>query len=178
MKKVKLLTSALVLLLLLTSAFAWYQSADWKVKEGYSVKVFRNSQVQYPIFFKGLKAEISFDKDNPEKSKIRATIDATTVDTGVELMTAHAKEEDVLHTDKFPVITFESLSIRKNSSGYETTGNLTLKGITKEITFPFIFERDTFIGTFNIVAKDFNITREGAVPSGQIRIELTIPVTK
>jgi polyisoprenoid-binding protein YceI len=176
MKRIKLLTG--VLLLLLTSAFACYHATDWKVKEGYSVKVFRNSQVQFPIYFKGLKAKISFDNEHPEKSTILATIDATTVDTGVELMTAHAKEETVLHTDKFPVITFESLSIRKQNTGYETTGKLTMKGITKTITFPFTFENDTFIGKFEIAASDFNITREGAVPSGQIKVELTIPVTK
>lgn len=176
MKQIKLITGAL--LLLLTFAFACYQPIDWKVKEGYSVKVFRNAQVQFPIFFKGLKAEISFNKDYPEKSKIRATIDATTVDTGVELMTAHAKEESVLHTEKFPVITFESLSVKKGSSGYETTGNLTMKGITKKITFPFTFENDTFVGKFSIMANDFNINREGAVPTGEIKIELTIPVTK
>ncbi|MBA4144613.1 MAG: polyisoprenoid-binding protein, partial [Cytophaga sp.] len=57
-------------------------------------------------------------------------------------------------------------------------GMLTLKGITKEINFPFTFDTDTFIGTFSIAAKDFNINREGAVPSGQIKIELTIPVTE
>ncbi len=177
MKGTKLVVTG-ALLLVLTSACLQYQSTDWKVKEGYSVKVFRNSQVQFPIFFKGLKADISFDKEQPEKSKIKATIDATTIDTGNALMTEHAKEENVLHTDKFPVITFESRSVRKTNTGYETTGNLTLKGITKEIRFPFTFENDTFIGTFEISALDFNITREGAVPSGQIIIELTIPVTK
>jgi polyisoprenoid-binding protein YceI len=176
MKVIKLLTGALVLVLI--SAFVLYQSVDWKVKEGYSVKVFRNSQLQYPIVFKGLKAEISFDKEKPEASKISAVIDATTVDTGNESMTAHAKEPSVLDTDKYPEITFKSSSIKKEDSGYEITGNLTMKGITKEITFPFTFEKDTFIGMFTIEAKDFNITREGAVPSGQIRIELTIPVTK
>jgi polyisoprenoid-binding protein YceI len=176
MKKLTLLAGAL--LLLLTSAFVLNQVTDWKVKEGYSVKVFRNAQLQFPIYFKGLKAAISFDKQHPEKAKIQATIDATTVDTGNESMTAHAKEENVLHTDKFPEITFESRSVRATTTGYETTGDLTLKGITKEITFPFTFENDTFIGEFSIAASDFNINREGAVPSGEIRIELTIPVTK
>ncbi|GHN02098.1 hypothetical protein WSM22_35870 [Cytophagales bacterium WSM2-2] len=174
MKRIKFLTG--VLTILVTSAFILYQSADWKVKEGYSVKVFRNSQG--PIFFKGLKAEISFDKENPEKSRIEAVIDATTIDTGNELMTAHAKEPNVLDTDKFPKITFKSSSIKKGINGYEISGALTLKGITKEINFPFTFEKDTFIGTFTIAAADFNITRQGAVPSGQIRIELIIPVAK
>ena len=175
MKAIKLLAGGLIMVL--ASAFVLYQSGDWKVKEGYSVKIFRNAQ-PYPIVFKGLKAEISFDKKNPEKSTIHAVIDATTVDTGNESMTAHAKEPSVLDTEKFPEITFKSSSIKKNSSGYEITGNLTLKGITKEITFPFTFEKDTFAGMFTIAASDFKITREGAVPSGEIRIELNIPVTK
>ncbi|PZR39224.1 MAG: hypothetical protein DI538_07425 [Azospira oryzae] len=176
MKTIQLMTAALIMVV--ASAFVSYKSVDWKIKEGYSVKVFRNAQVHYPIYFKGLKASISFDKEHPEKSKIQASIDATTVDTGVELMTAHAKEESVLDTDHFPVITFQSSSVRKNSTGYEVTGMLTLKGITKDINFPFTFDKDTFIGTFSIAAKDFNINREGAVPSGQIKIELTIPVTE
>jgi polyisoprenoid-binding protein YceI len=174
MKRLTLFTAAIVLFF--TSAFAIYRSTDWKVKEGYTVKVFRNSQIEYPIYFKGLKAGISFDEARPELSSIKATIDATSVDTGVELMTVHAKEESVLHTAKYPVITFESTSIRKNGSGYEITGNLTLKGITKPLKFPFTFENKTFVGAFSILAKDFNITRNGAVPSGEIKIELRIPV--
>jgi polyisoprenoid-binding protein YceI len=182
MKTTKFATGALIitgaLIVLVMSAFVLYQAVDWKVKEGYSVKVFRNAQLQYPIVFKGLKAEISFDKEHPEKSTITATIDATTVDTGNPGMTEHAKEPNVLDTHNFPVITFKSSSVKKTTSGYEVTGNLTLKGITKEITFPFTFEKETFIGEFTIAANDFNINREGAVPSGLIRIELNIPVTK
>ncbi|MFN8334558.1 MAG: YceI family protein [Cyclobacteriaceae bacterium] len=176
MKKLTLIIAVIVLFF--ASAFVIHRSTDWKVKEGYTVKVFRNAQIQFPTYFKGLKAEISFDEAHPEKSTIKATIDATTVDTGNELMTAHAKEESVLHTDKYPVITFESSSIRKSGKGYEITGNLTLKGITKPVTFPFTFENETFVGAFSIFAKDFNITRSGAVPSGEIKIELTIPVAK
>lgn len=93
-------------------------------------------------------------------------------------MTEHAKEESMLHTAKYPVITFESNSVRKKDNVYEITGNLTMKGITKAMTFPFTFENDTFAGSFVIKAADFNITRNGAVPSGEIKIELTIPVVK
>jgi polyisoprenoid-binding protein YceI len=148
MKKTKFLSFLSgALIILVTLAFVYHQSVDWKVKDGYSVKVFRNSQLQYPIFFKGLKAEISFDQENPGNSTISAVIDATTVDTGNPSMTAHAKEPNVLDTDKFPEITFKSTAVKKATNGYEITGNLTLKGITKKISFPFTFEKDTFIGT-------------------------------
>ncbi len=182
MKRILLVISGLILLLV--SAFACYQAVrptvkeDHFVAEGYTVKVFRNAQLQFPIYFKGLKTSISFDEKNPGEAKIVATIDATTVETGNESMTAHAKEPNVLDTEKFPVIKFESSAVRKTTSGYEVTGKLTLKGIIKEITIPFTFENEIFSGKFSILAKDFNITREGAVPSGEIKIELTVPLSK
>lgn len=181
MKRRLVLIGALTILLV--SAFAYYEATSFEVKdyfvtEGYSVKVFRNDQLQFPIYFKGLKTDIAFDETNPEKSKIIATIDATTVDTGNEMMTIHAKEANVLDTEKFPEIKFESSAIRKITKGYEVTGTLTMKGISKEITFPFTFDNDTFSGKFSILANDFNIARQGAVPSGEIKIELIVPVTK
>lgn len=175
MKTAKLLTAALVIIII--SACVAYQVTEWKVKEGYSVKVFRNQQ-NFPIYFKGLKAEILFDEKYPEKASISAIIDATTVETGNPSMTEHAREANVLDTEKFKEITFKSSSVKKTATAYEVTGNLTLKGITKQITFPFTFEKETFVGEFTITAADFNINREGAVPNGQIRIELNIPVTK
>jgi polyisoprenoid-binding protein YceI len=189
-KMKRILVVAGVLVILLASAFTYYKITARKVnedysvnkngyavnKDGYSVKVFRNAQG--PIYFKGLITDIVFDEAHPESSRFVASIDASTVDTGNELMTAHAKEPEVLDTEKFPIIIFESTSVRKAAVGYEVTGKLKLKGITKEITFPFTFENETFSGNFSILAKDFNITRNGAVPSGEIKIELTIPVKR
>lgn len=179
--------------LLLLSGFVVIQLQNWKTKQDYAVKVFRNDQIQYPIYFKGLKANILFDKKQPEKSTITATIDAKSIDTGIEEMTAHAKEPEILHTEKFPVITLQSTSIKKNvgtyefggsltlegiSGSYEFTGNLTLKGITKQVKFPFIFEKNVFRGKFSIIATDYNILNKNAVPSGEIKIELTVPVAE
>ncbi len=153
-------------------------ATNWKVKEGYIVKVFRNDQIEYPIFFKGLQAALMFDEKNPESSKLFASIDASTIESGNNEMNAHAKEKSVLDAQVFPIITFESTSIKRTDAGYEALGKLNMKGITKEIKLPFIFRNDTFSGKFEIGAKDFEITREGASPSGQIKIELIIPVTK
>lgn len=181
MKRILVITG--VLIILGVSGFAYYQATTYEMKdyfatEGYSVKVFRNAQVEFPTYFKGLTTNISFDENHPEKSTINATIDATTVDTGNELMTVHAKEADILNTEKFKTITFVSSAVRQTTTAYEVTGKLTLKGITKEITFPFTFENETFSGKFSIRAKDFDINSENAVPSGEIKIELVVPVRK
>jgi polyisoprenoid-binding protein YceI len=182
MNNIKLLIGTAAILL--ASAFTIIGSVNWKVKEDYSVK-FSGGHVQG--LFKGLKATILFDEGNPEKSKVMAYIDTRTINTGNGEMNAHAKE--ALAVDKFPLITFESTAVTKISSGYEAAGNLTMKGITKKVKIPFIFDskkkasnqfpfvdKEVFSGVFTIVPKDFNVTRLGT--PGEITIELTIPVTQ
>lgn len=166
--------------ILLTSVITVITLVNWKVKGGYIVK-FTGAPEGY---FTGLKATILFDEANPEKSKITASIDATTLNTGNNEATAHAKE--ALATDKFPTINFESTVISKTGEGkYLSTGNLTLKGVTKTIKIPFTFYSkknksmlfpEIFKGQITIAPKDFGITKPGTPE--QLTIELTIPVTQ
>lgn len=173
-KNIILLSSIVSLFL----AFTFTKVHSWKVKQPYQVKVYRNDQIEYPIYFSGLKATIEFDKQQVEKSSIVATIDAASINTGFEEMNNHAKEPGILNSAMFPLITLQSTAISKTASGFGFVGKLTIKGITKEVKFPFAFEKETFTGKFNIVAKEFNILSKDAVPSGIIKIELTIPVKK
>jgi len=181
-KNIKLLL--ITLTLLSASAFTLIKSIDWKVNNDYSVK-------GEGCVFKGLTARILFDEEHPEKSTISASIDARTVNSGNGAKNAHVKEKEALDTEKYPLIFFVSRSVKKidENGRYEVTGNLTLKGITKEIKFPFSFDskknlidrfpmvpKETFCGKMSIVSKDFNITREGAPIT--VFVDLTIPVTQ
>lgn len=134
--------------------------------------------------FTGLKADIWFDEAKPEKSKISASIDAGSLDAGGG--TEEGKK--VLDAVKFPIIYFETTTIVKTAPGqYDAIGNLTLKGITKEIKLPFNFDskksatrypivsKETFGGTFTISPKDFNLDLGN---TDKCTIELLIPVTK
>ena len=172
MKNIKL-TLVAATTILFASAFTVIQSVNWKVKEDYSVK-FTGKKVDG--IFKGLKADINFNENELGKSKITASIDASTTNTGSGMMNKHAKSEDGLNAEKFPSITFESSSITKTTTGFEAIGKLTLKGITKEIKLPFTFSNETFNGKFAVVPKEYGVTR-GGTPD-EITIELNIPVTK
>ena len=182
MKKIKLIIFTLTILL--TSAFVLYDSVDWKVKDDYIIK-FRFGKYTFGVdsmpapnygTIKGLKASISFDQDNLEKAKIIASIDAKSIETGESLKNSSATGPDVLIADKFPLVTFESTSITKINNHYEATGNLTIKNISKEIKFPFDFEKEIFNGGFTINTKDFSFTHPH-VPK-EITIFFTIPVAK
>lgn len=163
---------------LIATAFTVIHSTNWKLKEeAYSV-TFKGGKVEGVI--KGLKTSITFDEAKPENSKITATLDVNTINTGNGMMNKHAKFEDGLDAKKFPSINFESLSVTVKSGKYSANGKLTIKGVTKEINLPFTFENkgleSLFKGKFNIKPKDFNITR-GGTPEA-LEIEITAPVTK
>ena len=68
-------------------------------------------------------------------AKINFKIDVNSVDTDNEKRDGHLKNEDFFDVEKYPEMTFESTSLEKIKEGkYDLTGNLTLHGVTKEIT--------------------------------------------
>jgi polyisoprenoid-binding protein YceI len=182
MKKIKIITASAVLLL--TAAFTFIKPVSWKVKGSYSVKISCGLGAEFKVFTAG----IVFDEEHPEKSVITATVDATSIETGKDLMNMHARDKEGLYTDRYSLITFVSTAVSKTADGYMATGKLTLKGITKEVKIPFYFssqkasdkfpfiDRETFSGKFYIKPRDFNITRQG-VPN-ELCIELNIPVIR
>ena len=171
MKKIIYITT--VTLVITLSAFV--VASSWKVKEPYEVK-FAHGNISGE--FKGLKANIQFDKSHPEESKISAIIDATSLSTGFFIKTNHAK--DAIDTEKYPTINFVSTAVSKSSYGYDAAGKLTLKGVTKPITIHFTFEdkgtEGVFKGAFKVITKDFNITKNGS--PDELEISLLIPVSK
>lgn len=83
----------------------------------------------------GVKGTIQFNDKDVTKSSVDATIDATSVSTGVEARDKHLKSPDFFEVDKYPTLTFKSTSLTKNGDKLQLTGDLTLHGVTKPITF-------------------------------------------
>lgn len=61
---------------------------------------------------------------------------ASLVCTDVERVTGHLKNADFFDVEKFPASTFVINKVEQKESGTVVTGKLTIKGITKEISFP------------------------------------------
>lgn len=79
---------------------------------------------------------VTLDDAAPARSKVEATLSASTVSTGVEERDAHLKGADFFDVAKYPTITFASTSVTKSSAtAYAVTGNLTMHGVTKPVTF-------------------------------------------
>ena len=157
------------------TAFAFVIST-WKVKGDESVIEFTGGNIHGT--FKGLKADIVFDKENPEAAKISASIETPTLATGFFIKTMHAK--DALGADDHPIIKFVSTSVSKNGEGFLAKGELTLKGVTKPAVIHFTFEEKgnqaVFKGTLKMIPKEFGIDRYGT--PAEVIVNLKVPVTK
>ena len=86
--------------------------------------------------FKQYTGTIAFDKEDLAGSSVDVTIQADSIDTENEKRDNHLKSPDFFNVAEFPEITFKGKEIKENAGGYEIIGDLTLKGVTKEITIP------------------------------------------
>jgi polyisoprenoid-binding protein YceI len=81
----------------------------------------------------GVAATIVLNEADITKSAVTATIDVSTIDTGVAARDADLKSDKFFDVANFSTASFASTSVVKNGSGLTVTGNFTLHGITKPV---------------------------------------------
>ncbi len=87
--------------------------------------------------FGQFKADLNFDKSDITKSSVVATIRADSISTGIGARDNHLKTADFFDVEKYPEITFKSKKVEKKGGKYILTGDFSMHGVTKEISFPF-----------------------------------------
>ncbi|MEM9081612.1 MAG: YceI family protein [Verrucomicrobiota bacterium] len=126
--------------------------------------------------FKKFSGHFTVDAGEPTGGEFTIDMDSTWSDN--EQLTGHLKAPDFFNVETFPATTFIVTGFKKNSdSSYDLSGNLTLHGVTKNITFPAtVATSDDAIGItaeFDINRKSFNIVYPGK-PDDLIRDEVII----
>jgi len=107
-------------------------------------------------YFKGLKGTIIFDPKDAKTASMDVTVSLSTISTGIALRDRDLKKEDYFNAAKFPVIRMRSLSVANSTKAgsYVLNAALTIKGITKNVSFPFtaaVSDKGClFKGSFNI----------------------------
>ena len=87
--------------------------------------------------FTKFEGAITVDAKDIAKSKVEVTIDAASINTDNEARDKHLRGADFFEVDKFPTITFKSTAVKEVEKGkLQVTGDLTMHGVTKSITFP------------------------------------------
>jgi len=87
--------------------------------------------------FTKFEGAITVDAKDIAKSKVEVTIDAASINTDNEARDKHLRGADFFEVEKFPTITFKSTAVKEVEKGkLQVTGDLTMHGVTKSITFP------------------------------------------
>ena len=86
--------------------------------------------------FNDYTGSVSYDPDDFSTFKADVTIQVNSIDTKVEARDKHLRAPEFFDVEKFPTITFSSTRLEKRGEGTVIVGSLTMKDITKEITFP------------------------------------------
>ena len=122
--------------------------------------------------FSGLSGNINFDPSHISSSSFNVSVDVNTINTGIDMRDNHLKKED------YSGISFTSSEIKAGDKDFIITGQLTIKGISKNISFPFAaVKKDNgmlFTGSFSINRRDFDVGGGSAVLGNNVDISLNV----
>ncbi len=86
--------------------------------------------------FSNVTGTVNWDDSDISKSSLEVTIDTSTVNTNNANRDKDLRSDRFLNVEQFPKMTFRSKSIKPAGNGkLEMTGDLTIRGITREVTF-------------------------------------------
>lgn len=142
--------------------------------------VIKNFGINTGGTFNGLTGSINFDPANLSTANFNVSVDAKSVDTDIEARDNHLRKAEYFDVEKYPRISFRSTKISTtNKEGYlYMTGVITIKNVSKEVSFPFTQNAKDggilFEGNFKLNRKDFGVGGKSFSLSDEVSIELSI----
>ncbi len=179
---------ALLLTLSLTGA-AIAAGTTFEIDKAHSGVTFsvRHLLTQVTGKFDDYAGSIVYDPANPAAGSVELTIQAKSIDTGVEKRDGHLRSPDFFDVEKFPTLSFKSEKVAaKGKDEIEVTGPLTIHGVTKSVTVPvkllgtmdaFGGKRAGFQASFIVSRKDFGITWNKTLDAGALLLGDDVAVT-
>jgi polyisoprenoid-binding protein YceI len=139
---------AIFAFLALWSSLVQGEPARWNVDPEHSTIEFRVAHMLVSKTtgrFTDYQGFIDMDAEAATVKAIEATIKTASVNTNHAKRDAHLRNADFFDVEKYPTMTYRMKHYQETADGYQAVGELTLRGVTKDITLT---------GTFNGVAKD------------------------
>jgi polyisoprenoid-binding protein YceI len=189
----KLLLALSTAALSVASASAYAQTSTWTIDPAHSSANFtvRHMSVSNVHGSLGnIKGTVNYNEKDITKSSVEATIDATSISTGVDARDKDLKSANYFDIEKYPTLTFKSTSITNNGGKLQLIGDLTLHGVTKSVTLdvdgpapaqtdPKGKTRSGFSAEGTLHRTDFNIGKAPASMIGDdIKFSIDVEIDK
>ena len=185
----------LAALLLLVPSMAL--AADYKIDSAHSSAEFSVRHLMVSNVkgtFGNVTGSITYDPKNLPASKVEASMDVSTVNTGQPQRDGHLKSPDFFDAAKYPTITFKSKQFYMDGGALKVKGDLTIHGTTKEVVLNVdgLTPEVAAMGSFNIGAtattkinrQDFGVSWSksldggGAVVADEVAITLELAAVR
>ena len=136
--------------------------ATWKMDTAHSEVKFRVKHLVISTVtgnFNKFNGTVESTKEDLTDAKINFEAEVNSIDTKNEQRDGHLKSPDFFDAASHPTLTFASKAFtKKGGNEYALTGDLTLRGTTKEVTFPVVYNGTVkgFGGSFDVAAFEIN----------------------
>lgn len=114
------------------------------------------------------------------RATVEVTIDASSIDTGVEQRDDHLRSADFFDVASFPELTFRTDRVEPNGERFRLVGTLTIKGVSRPVTLevephgqardPWGNERAAFSAKTSVDRRDFGLTYNQVLETGGVMV--------
>lgn len=130
--------------------------------------------------FTRFSGEVLADPADLAGGRVRVSIEAASIDTGIGRRDNHLRSEDFLYVERFPTITFESTRVERDGGRLVLVGRLSIRGVTRDVRVPVdVNVTDGKLearGRFDINREDYGVRYDSTLnPIGQrVRIDFAL----
>jgi polyisoprenoid-binding protein YceI len=139
--------------------------------------------------FNDFSGKITIDKDDPAKSSFALSIPVESIDTNNVKRDEHLRAPDYFNVKQFPTLSFQSTKVKAVDGGFEVSGDLTMHGVTKPVSFtlkggdkvvefPKGTQRVGLVSDFSIRRSEFGVDTEPKALGDEISIIVGIEAAK
>ncbi|MCD4757632.1 MAG: YceI family protein [Arcobacteraceae bacterium] len=137
--------------------------------------------------FSDYDADIIYDVESKKFEKFNASVMTASIDTGIEKRDNHLRSVDFFEVEKYPKMTFTMSSYTTDGTEGVLSGDLTIHGVTKKVTFevenngmikdPWGNTRTAFTLETKINRKDFGLNWNKALEAGGVLVGDKVKIT-
>jgi len=179
--------------LIATAPFAAAAPVTWKIDPTHTEASFQVRHFFSKVrgVFHEVEGTIVYDDADPTAIKVEAIAKVASVDTGNEKRDGHLQTADFFDAEKNPTLSFKSTSVKQVAKDkFKLTGDLTMRGVTKQVTFDAQFlgageisidgkprgSKAGFAATTTVNRKDFGINWNKTLDTGGTVLEDSVTI--
>jgi polyisoprenoid-binding protein YceI len=175
----------------MTAATSTPASTVWNIDPAHSAAEFKVKHMMISNVkgsFSGLSGVLTEHAADSTLSYVEASVPVATVSTGDAQRDGHLKSADFFDAEMYPTLDFKSTKVVHKGDAYDVTGDLTVHGVTRQVTFavdgpsapgkdPWGNTRIGLSATAKLNRKDFGLVWNAALETGGFLVGDEIAIT-